>query len=82
MARVLRFESTDQRITYTPNWTIMPNSGVGQNGTYSLASTINAGFFFLFRGTHLAVYPLLLLILMVSDTVIPSQVQASDFMAV
>ena len=80
MAEVLRFDSTDQRITYSTDWKIMPNSGVGKNGTYSLASTIGARFFFLFRGILVA-YPLLLT-LMVPDTVIPPQVQASDFMAV
>ena len=50
MDRVLRFNSTDQRINYDPDWVIIPNSGVGQNGTYFLASRSGLAFFFLFRG--------------------------------
>ena len=50
MAQVLRFDNTDQRITYNDDWKIIPNSGVGQNGTHSYSSTFGAQFFFLFRG--------------------------------
>ena len=85
MDRVLRFNNTDRRITYYPDWNAISNSGLGQNATYSLASTLGAQFFFLFRGTaHTLrpVYPLLLINLVVADTGIPSQVQASDYMAV
>ena len=46
----LRFNNTDQRITYNSLWETIPNSGVGQNGTYSLTSTHGAQFYFLFRG--------------------------------
>ena len=52
MDRVLRFNSTDQRINYDPDWRIIPDSGVGQNGTYTLASHSLLRFFFLFRGTN------------------------------
>ena len=61
----------------------MPNSGVGQNGTLSYVSTVGADVFPVSRyGSHLMTDPLLPLILVVSDTAIPSQVQASDYMAV
>ena len=50
MAQVLRFNNTDQRITYNDDWKMIPNSGVGQNGTRSYSSTFGAQFFFLFRG--------------------------------
>ena len=50
MASVLRLGNTDQRITYSDDWTMVPNTGVGQNGTYSIASTVDADLFFLFRG--------------------------------
>ena len=46
MASVLRFNSDDQRITYSPGWT----TEVGQNGHFSFTSTLGAEFFFLFRG--------------------------------
>ena len=50
MASVLRLDNTDQRITYSYAWNIIPNSGVGQNGSYTLSSTNLSQFFFLFRG--------------------------------
>ena len=50
MAQVLRLHNTDQRITYINDWKIIPNSGVGQNGTLTYADTLGAYLFFLFRG--------------------------------
>ena len=50
MEQVLRFNNTDQRITYSDGWETTSSSGVGQNETYPLTSTISAQFFFLFRG--------------------------------
>ena len=50
MERVLRVNNTDQRITYNNDWKLMPISGLGQNGTYSYASTLGAHFFVMFRG--------------------------------
>ena len=50
MAQVLRLDNTDERITYDSNWKTISNPGKGQNGTYSLATTPTAQFFFLFRG--------------------------------
>ena len=50
MERVLRLNHTDERITYFPDWETIPNSGLGEDGSYSLATFIGAEFFFLFRG--------------------------------
>ena len=50
MASILRFNSTDQRITYSTGWTTIYNSGVGHNETHSVTSTLGAALFFLFRG--------------------------------
>ncbi len=50
MTLVLRLNNTDERIRYSPDWKIIPNSGVGQSGSYTLTSTLEAEFFFLFRG--------------------------------
>ena len=47
MERVLRFNNTDQRITYNNGWKTVPDS---ENGPYSLTSTLDAQIFFLFRG--------------------------------
>ena len=50
MAQILRFNSTDERITYDNNWKIISDPGERQNETYSLATTPTAQFYFLFRG--------------------------------
>ena len=50
MAQFLRFDNTDQHIIYNDGWSVIPNPGAGQIGSYSLTSTINAQLFFLFRG--------------------------------
>ena len=50
MASVLRFNNTDQRITYSTGWKAVSIPGVGPNGTYSLTSAVSATLFFLFRG--------------------------------
>ena len=50
MEQIIRFNNTDQRITYDASWKVSSNTGESQNGTYSLATTPTAQFFFLFRG--------------------------------
>ena len=50
MERVLRLDNTDERISYSPGWKLMPNSGVGQNGSYSLTSNSGSSISLLFRG--------------------------------
>ena len=50
MSSVLRLHNNDQRISYNNDWKIIPNSGVGQNESFTYTSTLGADLFFLFRG--------------------------------
>jgi hypothetical protein len=53
MNQVLRIDNADPLIVYDSSWKIILNSGDGRDGSYSLATTPAAQFFFQFRGTVL-----------------------------
>ena len=60
-----RFNNTDQRISYNPDWKLISNS------TFSYTSTLGADLFFLFRGISHTLWrgpPLLLLMYPLSGT--------------
>lgn len=54
MDQVLRIDNSDARIVYDSSWKIISDSTGGQDGTYSLATTPAAQFFFLFRGQSMS----------------------------